>query len=361
MRVTQTGHFEVRGDVVFRGYFGNPTAPTEAFTPDGWFRTGDRVTIDTSDHLHLTGRSEDVININGVKFETVDVQTVVDQALSSLVERAAVFSARAPGMTTEQIVVVYVPKTREGEANIVAIEDLVVTACVMSTASRPVVFSLRPNSVSLLPTTTLDKISRAKMRSLLDNGVFSAEAEHHKATVQRHLSATNNRIPVTEAEALLLEGFAATIPSTTHRLDVGSSIFSADFTSMDLIRLKHRLDARLGISVPVITLLKHPTARSLTAALDQPALGQPITHESQDAFFTGSAGLEEYDPAVTLVPPTSTTNKTPLWLIHPGVCKGARLSQSRAPPRHARISRPAGLRPSRTRLRAQPDPIPQHH
>jgi len=268
MRVTQTGDFEVRGDVVFRGYFGNPAAPTEAFTTDGWFRTGDRAAIDTSGHLHLTGQSKDVININGVKFKTADVQTAVDQALGSLVKRAAVFSAQAPGMTTEQIAVVYVPKMREGETNIVAIEDLIVTACVMSNASHPVVFSLRPNSVSLLPTTTLGKISRAKMRSLFDNGVFSAEAEHHKATAQRHLSATNNRTPVTEAEALLLEDFAATLPSTTHRLDVGSSIFSAGFMSMDLIRFKHGLNARLGISVPVITLLKHPAARSFTAALD---------------------------------------------------------------------------------------------
>ena len=39
------GELEVRGPFVASGYFGQ-AGPTEQFTDDGWFRTGDIVTID---------------------------------------------------------------------------------------------------------------------------------------------------------------------------------------------------------------------------------------------------------------------------------------------------------------------------
>ncbi|KAK4455244.1 hypothetical protein QBC34DRAFT_460052 [Podospora aff. communis PSN243] len=307
MRVTKENDLEVRGDVVFKGYYRNPLATKEAFTSDGWFRTGDKATLDNAGHLRLTGRVKDVININGVKHETADVQAAVDQALGDLATRAIVFPTQVAGAATERVAVAYVPRVGDPEADIVTIEDLVVRACVMSTKSRPLVFALGPNSIPLLPMTSLGKISRARMRALFEDGIFSADAEKHCLALQRHLSAPTNNITPTAAEALLLEDFAATLPAAKEHLHgvVDASILSAGFTSMDLIRLKHRLDQRLGISVPVITLLKNPSARSLAEALD-------------------SLLQSNYDPVVTLVPPRypypgDSSNKTPLWLVHPGV------------------------------------------
>ena len=316
MRVTVAGDLEVRGDAVFGSYYRNPAATAEAFTSDGWFRTGDLATIDTNGNLHLTGRAKDIININGVKFETTDVQTAVDQALGALVSRVIVFPARAPDAPTEQVVVAYIPKSWPlGDDDVVTIGVLAVKACIMSTGARPLVFPVGEKAACLLPMTTLGKISRAKMRSLFEEGFFSADEEHCKSALSRVTLAQQQRgasgPPPTEAESLVLEDFVATLPSVKGHLGTATSIFSVGFTSMDLIRLKHRLDARLGISVPVITLLKHPTARSLAAAL---RLGDSARPRAS------SDNVGEYDPVVSLVvPPTEEAAKTPLWLVHPGV------------------------------------------
>lgn len=54
------GEVLIRGSVVFDGYYKNPTATAEAFTEDGWFRSGDLGKIDDG-HLYIVGRGKDVI------------------------------------------------------------------------------------------------------------------------------------------------------------------------------------------------------------------------------------------------------------------------------------------------------------
>ena len=55
------GEVLIRGPIVFKGYYQNPSATAEAFTPDGWFRSGDLGRIDEDGHLHIVGRAKDVI------------------------------------------------------------------------------------------------------------------------------------------------------------------------------------------------------------------------------------------------------------------------------------------------------------
>lgn len=55
------GEVLIRGDVVFKGYYNNPEATAEAFTADGWFRSGDLGKLDSDGHLFIVGRGKDVI------------------------------------------------------------------------------------------------------------------------------------------------------------------------------------------------------------------------------------------------------------------------------------------------------------
>jgi long-chain acyl-CoA synthetase len=55
------GEVLIKGKMVFSGYYKNPEATREAFTDDGWFRSGDLGRIDENGNLHIVGRSKDVI------------------------------------------------------------------------------------------------------------------------------------------------------------------------------------------------------------------------------------------------------------------------------------------------------------
>lgn len=55
------GEVLIRGPVVTAGYYRNPEADCEAFTPDRWFRSGDLGYFDRGGHLYIVGRKKDVI------------------------------------------------------------------------------------------------------------------------------------------------------------------------------------------------------------------------------------------------------------------------------------------------------------
>ncbi len=71
------GELQVRGCSVFAGYLDNPEANAEAFDNGGWFRTGDLAMIDDAGNMRITGRTKDVINRGGVKFNPADVEELL--------------------------------------------------------------------------------------------------------------------------------------------------------------------------------------------------------------------------------------------------------------------------------------------
>jgi len=72
------GELQVRGSLLFPGYFDNDAANADAFTGDGWFRTGDLAAEDAAGNVRITGRSKDVINRGGVKYNPRDVEDLLD-------------------------------------------------------------------------------------------------------------------------------------------------------------------------------------------------------------------------------------------------------------------------------------------
>jgi len=65
LRLAQDGEVQVRGPNVIAGYWERPEANAEAFTSDGWFRTGDIGELDEDGYLVLVGRSKELIISGG--------------------------------------------------------------------------------------------------------------------------------------------------------------------------------------------------------------------------------------------------------------------------------------------------------
>lgn len=84
------GEIEVRGPNVFSEYWRRPEANAEAFTDDGWFRTGDVGTRDPDGYWRIVGRSKELIISGGFNVFPREVEDV-------LVEHPAVAEAAVTG------------------------------------------------------------------------------------------------------------------------------------------------------------------------------------------------------------------------------------------------------------------------
>lgn len=80
--IIRGGELLVKGPSVFKGYYKNEEATREAFTEDGYFRTGDLGYFDDDGFLYLTGRSKNLILLdNG---ENVSAEQLEDRFADEL-------------------------------------------------------------------------------------------------------------------------------------------------------------------------------------------------------------------------------------------------------------------------------------
>jgi fatty-acyl-CoA synthase len=87
------GELQVRGPWVAKSYFQNPEE-SDKFTKDGWFRTGDVVTIDTEGYIRITDRSKDLIKSGGEWISSVDLENALMG--HPAVKEAAVVAVKHP-------------------------------------------------------------------------------------------------------------------------------------------------------------------------------------------------------------------------------------------------------------------------
>jgi non-ribosomal peptide synthetase component E (peptide arylation enzyme) len=105
----ETGELQVRGCSLFSGYEKNEEINESSFTTDRWFRTGDLASMDGQGNVRLRGRTKELINRGGIKFNPIDMEiaiaghpAVAQVAIAPLpdevlTERAACFVILKPG------------------------------------------------------------------------------------------------------------------------------------------------------------------------------------------------------------------------------------------------------------------------
>ncbi|MDR0292125.1 MAG: AMP-binding protein, partial [Elusimicrobium sp.] len=71
------GEICVKGPNVFHAYYNNPEATREAFTHDGWFKTGDIGLVDEEGFISIKDRKKDMIIIKGLKVFSAQVEAKI--------------------------------------------------------------------------------------------------------------------------------------------------------------------------------------------------------------------------------------------------------------------------------------------
>lgn len=69
---------QLRGDWLFKGYFGRPQETAEAFTDDGWFRTGDLASLTPEGHIRLIGRRKEMFKSGGYNVYPLEVERALE-------------------------------------------------------------------------------------------------------------------------------------------------------------------------------------------------------------------------------------------------------------------------------------------
>lgn len=146
----EIGEIEVRGPHVFAGYVNRPDATAEAFSQDGWFKTGDLGWVSDDGYFTITGRARELIISGGYNIYPREIEDVL--ATHPAVAEVAVLGAADEDMG-EQVVAVVVPKTGE-----TPLAEDIITYCRERLASykkpRRVVF------VTTLPRNALGKVQK---------------------------------------------------------------------------------------------------------------------------------------------------------------------------------------------------------
>lgn len=91
----EQGELQFRGPTVVDAYLGNPDAAVEAFTEDGWFRSGDLAVIEADGGIEYVCRMGDVLRLSGFLVAPAEIEARL--ADHEAVETAKVVGARGPG------------------------------------------------------------------------------------------------------------------------------------------------------------------------------------------------------------------------------------------------------------------------
>ncbi|KAG2143360.1 atromentin synthetase [Suillus cothurnatus] len=299
----ESGELQVRGPMLFVGYYKNPEATSSSFIEGGWYRTGD-VGIVESGVMRLIGRIKDTVIIHGVTYGIPELETHLQKLEGVTHSFLAAAPYRVPGQETEGFVIFYSPSFDLDEAD--APVKLFTTNRALRDISVKMITQppqlIIPIPVKQMEKSTLGKLSRARLLILLQKGGLAK----HIARADELLSEARGAsfvAPSTKTEKALAKMYAGILNLADNEVSVNDNFFEFGGTSIGVLRLKREGEAHFGLpEIPAIQILKHPDVSSLANYVD--------------TLLSKNSQAEEYDP---IVPLQVTGDKTPIFFIHPGV------------------------------------------
>lgn len=230
-----TGEIAIRGPGVTGGYEANPQANEAAFT-DGWFRTGDLGTLDEDGYLRIEGRIKEIVNRGGEKVSPREV----DEALleHAGVAQAAAFAIPHPTLGEDLAAAVV---ARPG----VTLDETQLRGFLFGRLAEFKIPS-RLLVVDAIPKGPTGKVQRTSLYKALADALD----ERYEP-------------PVGELETIVAEtiGEVLEIP----RVGRQANFFALGGDSLKGARVVARIGERIGATLPIGDLFRHPTVAGFAA------------------------------------------------------------------------------------------------
>ncbi|MCL4776760.1 MAG: AMP-binding protein [Gammaproteobacteria bacterium] len=250
------GHIEIRGDNVTGGYHGGVNA--EAFTTDGWLRTGD-LGFEVEGELVVTGRHKELIFANGENCYPHDIESIAADGTGVELGKLAVAGARRPGADEDELLVFLLH--RSALADFIPLANRVRRRITEQTALQ--VAHLLP--VKNIPKTTSGKVQRGLLARAYEEGQFDAvmqeldamRLEHHDPSVETE----------SDIVQMLRRIFASVV--TDRRVGVDDDFFEIGISSIALAQIFERIDEEYPGLLAIEDLFDRTSIRAIAAFLEE--------------------------------------------------------------------------------------------
>jgi acyl-CoA synthetase (AMP-forming)/AMP-acid ligase II/acyl carrier protein len=243
------GNIHIRGGNVTGGLYHNDEEQAKMYTDDGWLRTGDCGVFVDGD-LVITGRSKDIIIVNGQNYYPHDIEEVAARIDELDLGKVVVAGVNAKGTQTEEVLAfVLYRKDPESFVRLAYKVRAIIGAQIGIEVDHVI-------PVSRIPKTTSGKIQRAHLTSAYLEGEFDSVLP--KAAPE----ATDDG--AVEADPVVVE-LSAICREFTQDRKVGpdDNLFEVGISSLTLTEIILALEEKYPGKVDINDLFDYPTLREL--------------------------------------------------------------------------------------------------
>lgn len=256
------GHVQIRGENVTKGYFEAPDINAEAFTVDGWLRTGDLGLLDAGE-LFITGRAKEILFVNGQNYYPHDIEAIAEGVDTLELGKVAAVGCRPPGAETDELTIFVLHRSSMEEFLPLASE---VTRRVNEHAGLEVAHVV---PVRRIPKTTSGKVQRVALERAFVAGEFAAEmAELGRLREAAHVH-THEAVGSVEQRIKAIVDDA--LPGK--RVEVDDNLFEVGASSLTLIQIHERLDREFPGLVDLTEIFDYPTVADLASHIEAKLAG----------------------------------------------------------------------------------------
>ncbi|UCH98498.1 MAG: SDR family NAD(P)-dependent oxidoreductase, partial [Candidatus Aminicenantes bacterium] len=162
------GRLQVKGLSVTPGYINNPQLNNDVFTADGWMDTGD-LTFIQNGRMTITGRAKDVIIINGINYNSVEIESVVESVQGVEASYTAACAVQDPESNTDKLALFFSSVFPDFSRVLMQVKDIrkIVVQKIGLNADYII-----PLSKQEIPKTSIGKLQRSKLVKKFESGYF---------------------------------------------------------------------------------------------------------------------------------------------------------------------------------------------
>ena len=245
------GNIHIRGGNVTEGIYHNDEEQAKMYTCDGWLRTGD-CGVFADGQLVITGRSKDIIIVNGQNYYPHDIEEVAARVDGLELGKVVVAGVNAKGSQTEEVLA-FVLYRKEPELFMFLAHEV---REIIGTQIGIEIDHVIP--VARIPKTTSGKIQRSHLVGAYLNGEFDSVLPKAEAALTNDQPVEAD--PVVEELKAICREFAQ-----DRKIGPDDNLFEVGINSLTLTEIILALEEKYPGKVDINDLFDYPTLRELAA------------------------------------------------------------------------------------------------